>query len=308
MASYAVIFRTHFWDDFTRRQLQRLRAAMCEGDIFVLVDETNGPVAGIEHDRVVRTCEAELLGMGLARAGTGGLLWFNGDYPLYRFQELHPNYDYYVQLEYDVVFKTDLDAMVARADANGIDFVGLTKGEATPDWPWVDTCDGVYPPDEIRHQLICVSLFSNRALAHLHRRRLALSEAYRFGTIRAWPMCEAFIATELARGFRCAELSEFGDTGAYDHWPPFLERDLDRTAGAFIHPLLDEQRYASSLLKYQIGLTGYLRPNSLFHRKARRLPARQYVELVASSFVAKARRTLRDVFGPSSRHAEETAR
>jgi hypothetical protein len=47
---YAVIFRTHFWDDFARRQFARLRQMVREGDIFVLVDETNGPVVGIEHN------------------------------------------------------------------------------------------------------------------------------------------------------------------------------------------------------------------------------------------------------------------
>lgn len=298
MSRYAVIFRTHFWDHFARRQFARLRKVVRGGDIFVLVDETNGKVTGIEHDRVVAVTEAELLTMGFAAAGEGNLLWFNGDYPLYRFQELHGDYDYYLQLEYDAVFNTDVDALVARAAAEAIDFIGLTKGEPTADWPWTHTCTDAYEVNEVAHQLICISLFSHQALRYLRERRLALSAAYRAGEMRAWPMCEAFIATELLQGgFNCGELSDFGDTGAYDHWPPILERDLDVTTGAFVHPVLDEARYASSLLKYKIGLIGYLRPDSLFHRKARRLPAPLYVRLVASSFADKTRRTLRNAFG-----------
>ena len=57
-------------------------------DVFVLVDETNGPVdTGIPHPRPwVRVTEAGPARHGLSRApASGNLLWFNGDYPLYRF-------------------------------------------------------------------------------------------------------------------------------------------------------------------------------------------------------------------------------
>lgn len=304
MQRYAIVFRVHFWDDFARRQLDRLRSVVREGDVFVVLDETAGPVAGVEHDRIVRMTESDLLGMGLVGAGEGNMMWFNGDYPLYRFRELHPEYDYYLQTEYDLVFNTSPDAIVARAQAEGIEFIGLSKGEDIEHWPWTDTCTDAYAREDIDHQLICVSLYSGRALDHLLARRLTLSQAYRSGAIQAWPMCEAFVATEMRRGgFRCAELSAFGDTGAYDHWPPLLERDLDCTPGEFLHPVLDDRRYAGSLLKYKIGLLGYLRPDSLFHRKARRLPLRLYVRLVATSFWAKARRTLRDAAQSIQRRA-----
>ena len=137
--SYAVIFRTHFWDDFAQRQFDRLLARVGAGDVYVLVDETNGRVEGIRHDRVVRVTEQDMLDMGLPRAGTGNLLWFNGDYPLYRFLELHGAYDYYLQLEYDVVLNTDIDALVGRAAADGVDFIGLTKGEPVEEWAWLAT-------------------------------------------------------------------------------------------------------------------------------------------------------------------------
>ncbi|MDQ2763267.1 MAG: hypothetical protein M3Y22_07155, partial [Pseudomonadota bacterium] len=152
---------------------------------------------------------------------------------------------------------------------------------------------------QVEHQLICVSLFSNRALRHLWQRRLALSEAYRLGSIKSWPMCEGFIPTELAQGgFECAELSQFGSTETYDHWPPYLEADLGEWADRpFIHPVLDQPRYISSLFKYQVGLRGYLRPNSLLHRKLRRLPTATYLKVLVESFTAKTLRTLRGALG-----------
>ncbi len=295
----AVIFRTHFWDAFAQRQFDRLRAVADGTDVFVLVDETARPVHGIPHDKVVRVTEAELLAMGFAAAGEGNLLWFNGDYPLYRFQELHGDYEYYLQLEYDAVINTPIAGLIAAAAADGADFVGLTKGEATPDWPWLRTCTDAYEAETVEHQLICLALFSHRALRHLWSRRLALSAAHASGRIRAWPMCEGFIATELAMtDMVCRELSAYGDTGLYDHWPPYLEADAERfRAAPFVHPLLDEPRYVGSLLKYHVGLAGYLNPASLFHRKLRRLPPRRYVAALGASFAAKAARTLRSLGG-----------
>jgi hypothetical protein len=292
----AVIFRTHFWDEFAQRQFDRLLAHSQGTDVFVLVDETSGPVAGISHDRVVRVTEQEIIDMGFAAAGSGNLLWFNGDYPLYRFQQLYPAYDYYFQLEYDVVLNGEVSDLVEAAWHEKVDFVGLTKGEATQDWPWLSTCADAYEPSAVEHQLICIALFSARALHHLWQRRLVLSQAYSQGDIKAWPMCEGFIATELAQtDMTCRELSAFGDTSLYDHWPPFLEADLNfLSAHAFIHPLLDEQRYVGSLLKYHVGLPGYLNPTSVFHRKLRRLPPRQYVSALVSTFTDKARRNVRN--------------
>lgn len=34
--TYAVLFRTHFWDDYVERQYQRLRAQVGRGDVFIL--------------------------------------------------------------------------------------------------------------------------------------------------------------------------------------------------------------------------------------------------------------------------------
>ncbi len=291
----AVIFRTHFWDAFAQRQFDRLLAVAQGTTVFVLVDETNGPVAGIDHPRVVRVTEAGLLAMGLARAGEGNLLWFNGDYPLYRFAELHPDYDIYVQLEYDVLIHQPIAALAARMQEKGVDYVGLTKGEPVDEWFWRGTMAQAYPAPAVRKHLICLCAFSAAALRHLWQARLAHAEAWRAGTLTVWPFCEGFIPTELATaGFALGELSDFGGTQTYDHWPPYLEADVPVLADqTFVHPVLDEARFIASLHKYRIGLAGYLNPVSQFHRKLRRLPPRRYASALATSFATKARRTLR---------------
>jgi len=292
---YAVIFRTHFWDDFAQRQLDRLLSRVGTGHVFVLVDETNGRVEGINHDRVVRLTEQDVLDMGLPRAGAGNLLWFNGDYPLYYFLSRYGSYDYYLQLEYDVWLNTDVDDLVGHASAEGADFVGLTKGEPVHEWAWLFTCEGIYDPADIQYKLICLSLFSRRALQALAVRRLLMAGELRDSTIKNWPFCEGFIATEMGRGgFKSVELSHYIGTEAYDTWPPFVEHDLPVLADSpVVHPVLDQERYISSLLKYKVGLIGYMNVNSLFHRKLRRLPADAYVSTLVWSFSQKAIRTMR---------------
>ena len=292
---YALIFRTHFWDDFAQRQFDRLVSRVGSGDVFVLVDETNGKVGAIPHDKVIRMTESDILAMGYPRAGSGNMLWYNGDYPLYLFYQREGGYDYYVMAEYDVVMNTDVDELLRRVEADKIDFLGLTKGEPVEEWAWRDTCRDVYGAQELRYQLICMSVYSSRAIQHLATRRLELTERYQRGDIKRWPFCEGFIATEMTTGpFITAELSAYLDTGFYDTWPPFIESEMPAMVNSqIIHPVLDHQRYVDSLVKYKVGLAGYFNINSVFHRKLRRLSPASYVSALANSFMYKAVRNLR---------------
>ena len=292
---FAVIFRTHFWDKFAQRQLDRLLARVVGGDVFVLVDETNGRVEGIGHDKIVRMTEQDVLGMGYPRAGIGNMLWFNGDYPLYYFFKAQPGYDYYVLAEYDVVLNVDVDPLVRRVAFDKVDFVGLTKGEPIGEWPWLETCRGVYAMGDIHYQLICMSVYSHRAMAALAERRLELAHQLAAEEISTWPFCEGFIATELRRNnFLVRELADYVNTDAYASWPPFVESDLPIMADRpLIHPVLDQERYVGSMLKFKVGLLGYFNINSLFHRKLRRLPPAQYLTALTNSFAQKAIRNVR---------------
>ena len=195
-SDYVIVFRVHFWDDFARRQFSRLQEQAGNADIYILVDETRGPVTGIEHDKVLRITERDIIAQGFARAGEGGLFWFNGDYPFYYFRRLFAGYRYYLCLEYDVVFNVATDVFMRQVIADGTDFVGLTKGDAPPQWQWSHTCLDTYRLEDVRSQLISLSVFSGRALDVLAARRLELSRTHREGD--AWPYCEGFVPTELA--------------------------------------------------------------------------------------------------------------
>jgi len=284
---YAVIFRTHFWDDFADRQFKRLEGQVRSGDAYVLVDETRGHVAGIPTDRVFRLTDRQVIEAGYVDAGEGAVQWYSGDVPLYLFAAAHPDYDYYLQLEYDANIQTDLDSLIARLAAEKIDVVAMTEPSPDAEWPWLPTCLEVYPREEILHQLICISAFSSHALEQLSKARLAQAERYRAGDLKTWPYCEGFVPTESVRaGLKLCELSLLGTVASYDSWPPMLESRLPQVRGqAFVHPVLDGDRYVASLLKWNPGFKELALPLSWLHRKLWRLgPAGYLKALRGNSF------------------------
>ena len=274
---YAVMLRTHFWDDYVERQYRRLLSRCDGGDVFILVDETNGRVK-IPYPNVVSHTQEGILGLGLSKAGYGNLLWFNGDYPLYAFHEEKPGYDYYVMIEYDVVVQLDLGSMISGLRREGIDFVGLTKGEPVSEWPHTESCLDVYRPEQVQKRLICLAAFSRRAVEHLFAKRLELSREHRGGALSRWPYCEAFIPTELGlAGFELAELSRFGRTDRYDWKPAIAETDLPLLRDqAFLHPVLDPARYVQHTMKDVWPPEAFFLPGSEVGRRLRRVPARVY--------------------------------
>ncbi len=289
---YAVVFKTYAWDSFVHRQAARCAAAAGAGDFFVSVDETNGSVGLIPYDRVIRTTNAELIASGLPnRFEKGSLLWWNPDYVHYQFHDQHPDYDYYVFVEYDAVVQGGIEPLVARAAALDADLVALPITTPKQDWFWTIFHRQTYPLAELQGTLNCVSVFSKRALAMLGRRRREMAVGDR---TRYWPSSEVFIPTEVGRaGFSHRSLNEFGDVSGYDWSPPILEDDLPPATGnAFFHPVLDERRYIASTLRLTVTLRSVLDPRSEMRRKLARFPREAYVPLLAGAARHRLRRKL----------------
>jgi hypothetical protein len=293
-STYAVLFRTHFWDDYVERQYQRLRAVAGRGDVFILVDETNGPVP-IPHPNVVPHTQASVLGLGLSGAGHGNMLWFNGDYPLYYFYEQHGSYDYYVMTEYDVGVQRPLDDIVDRMARDGTDLVGLPNEEEVAGWPLTHTCLDAYTEDEIKKCLICISMYSNRAVSRLFDRRLEMSKLEQAGLMQHWPYCEAFIPTEIAlAGFKIASLAEFGPVDRYDWSPAVIESDLPDLAGqAFVHPVLDAHRFVQHTMKNLWPPEAFFTTQNPVARNLRRAPVSVYGPPLARALYRRAGAPLR---------------
>jgi hypothetical protein len=204
----------------------------------------------------------------------GKVFWFNADYPLYFLYLENSSYDYYLMCEYDTVFNVEIDDFVKTAESDRVDYVGCPLADDFSNWPWTKTCDGVYPESvELYNWLNAISLHSKRAVEFLLRRRQSLTHSYKSGDITNWPYSEAFIPTEMQNnGFIVRKLGDFGKVENYNWWPPSHERDLPSLHGQdFVHPVLDEQKYVASCLRYGSLHSYFLRDGQLRRLLARSL-------------------------------------
>ena len=291
---YAVIFKTYAWDAFVHRQASRCEAAAGSGDFFVSVDESNGPAGPVPFNRVVRASNAEITASGFAdRFEKGSLLWWNPDYVHYHFQERHPDYDYYVFVEYDAVVRTSIGRMVGQMAAQQADLVDLPRRTPKQDWFWTLYHRQTYTFEEMQGSLICVTAFSRRALQMLARRRREMTED---GAVRFWPMAEVFIPTEIARaGFRSMSLAEFAPVDQYQWFPPVLEDDLAGAGGdAILHPVLDRSRYVAAMLKSTARFRSFLYPQSRMWRSLQRFPKQEYMPLLYDAAYRRLRMSLQE--------------
>ena len=249
---YAVLFKIYFVDPFVIRQLERLRARVGEGHLYVIADETNGSVGEIPHDRVIRTTEAEMISRGFAKSEPdSAMFWHAADYSLIRLFDEQPAYDYYVTIEYDAVINADLGPLIASIEASGADFVGQRINTKVLEWWWWYSCKEVYDADIVHPFLNAIAFYSGRSIPLLRERRFEQSRRFRDKEIEHMPVSEAFIPTELLRsGFTVANLSDFGSIEFYDWWPPTNEAEPEKTVGStFVHPVLEGERYVASLLR-----------------------------------------------------------
>ena len=297
--SYALVFKTHAWDPFIARQLDRFKEQCKAGRVVVIADETSRPLGPIPHPDVIRTTNAEILSLGLADAyGKGGLLWWNTDYPNYLAAERLPRQDYYVFAEYDCCVRCDIDDLVAQLARDGVDLLTQPTRQDKESWYWTRFHEAVYPFEAIRGSLNCFCVMSHRALTGLLERRRAHAAEHAAGRLGFWPGNEVFVATEAAQaGYRVAALEEYGSAIRYEWHPPILEDDLPGCPGTFLHPVLDRPRYIASVLKFTFDLSSYFARTSPLRRDLARFPVRDYLPLMPQAFYRQVRTKIRQAMG-----------
>jgi hypothetical protein len=284
---YAVLFKTHFWDAFTQRQLARLTSRVNSGDVFVVVDETAGPVSGIEAPRVVRLTEASAVASGLPAASTEtSVFWYSVDYPHYIFFEQQPHYDYYLTLEYDALIDTDIDRLISEVARDGVDYLGHPFTQSKHDWPWFQRHLEIYEASQITLGYSCIAVFSNRAMQLLHRRRLDMARQFENGELTYWPNNEAFLPTEVElAGLRRAQLPDYGSSKRFNWWPPTFEGDLPAIKGeVFMHPVLEGARYVRSVLRHEPHFINLLSRHSAVRSRLAKMPADFYRPFIYKEF------------------------
>jgi hypothetical protein len=273
---YAVLFKTHFWDEFACRQYERYVAAAPGGTVFICLDDESGKAGTLEQPHLLRAKHRDFQDIGLSpRYERGNLLWWNTDYFHYLFIDRFPDWDYLLAVEYDTCCLGDIDAFVKLARDAGADMVGLPIRTPLSQWMWTRFHARTYQRDALKASLNCISLFSARAVRHLFNRRRDMAAQSRAGGIPFWPGNEVFLATEIAQaGFRFVPLQEFGDVSRFEWHPPILEDEVAPASAnmTFLHPVLDRRRYIASQLRYADGLLSYVQPRSALRRDLARFP------------------------------------
>jgi hypothetical protein len=252
-APHAVLFKTHFWDDFVARRFEALKLKCPGSDLWIYVDETSCPVGDIPHDKVFRTRDSDMYALGLPRQPGFNINWYNVDYPLLAFHEAHAGYAFYTMVEFDAAVLRDLDNLAAEALNRGIDLVAFPSGQPVEKWSWTRTLEAIWPLDQIRSHLLCVAGLSERAVAHLMMTRREHAARDARGELQYWPFSEGFVPTAVhVAGFKLESLTSFGATDYYDWWPPYHESELPEVPEpAFVHPVLSGPRYVTSLLRFE---------------------------------------------------------
>ncbi|GEL64075.1 hypothetical protein [Kozakia baliensis] len=278
---YACIMKVYAWDEFAERQLQRLNKAVHDGAVFVSGDETNGALSVPRNVRYAPTsCKAMIESGFSERVEQGSLFWWNADYPHYDFFKKHPDFDYYVFVEYDACVLGDLDAVIAQIRREKIDFAALPIEQDMDKWHWSQIQKDIYPKKDMRASLACISIFSHHALQLLMERRLQMAKTYRG---RRWPMAELFLGSEIRKlGLKQTSLQKFGNVEKLSWFPPTLEDDLPdvENGTTFIHPVLDIERYIRSKLQHNKRLISFISPKSHLRKDLDRVGPITYFRLL----------------------------
>ncbi len=275
---YVAAFRTHAWNEAIAELAERFFRHCPRGRQVVLVDETRGPLPIPAKYELVRHTDATGE-IGLARQPPGRSLWYNVDYGPYFVRRAVPGYDRYVFSESDVAVNADLEPMVERSIAEGIEFIGKDIRPAEPDWIWTPTGEG--STAEPWRALMVTMLLSGRALDHLLARRQALTLEFQAGRLRQWPFCEIFVPSTLREaGFRHAQIAEFAETRHLRNRPRIDINDPRANApGSLAHSVVGRQTFLAAVIASH-DPQGWFEDGSWLRRKLSQYRLADYAPLL----------------------------
>lgn len=245
--SYVAAFRCYAWDDDIAELARRFFAACPSARHVALVDETNGPIAIPEYEKISHTEDTSCF--GLPNVPRGQSLWFNGDYGIYFLKQALPGFDYYLLSESDLAVNICCEPLIEQAAGRGVDLIAHRIEKAGPDWWWYQGALEVFP--EPWRAFLFFMVLSGRAIDILLAQRQQLAARFAAGEFGAWPICESFVATVLASvpGVRFAEVSEFAAVENLNFRPRIPLRDARANQpGSLVHPVLGSKRLIASLL------------------------------------------------------------
>lgn len=247
-SSYAIIFRTHLWDDGIRAQAERARAACGSGKFVIAIDETNGPLLVDGFTKISHV--DDFSSYNLPNIPADKVLWWNADYVLYAARRALPSYDYYIMMEYDVYLNCDADRIIEKCAENQVDFVAQDLKRLGPNDHWSAPSVSEMGGD-LWWALIPFIIVSGRAADEMLKTRQALAARLAAGEISNWPYCEPFLPSAVAArsDFIIWSLDRFVESNLV-RWRPYLStRDPQLCKAEIVaHPVLSGERFIKAFI------------------------------------------------------------
>jgi hypothetical protein len=204
----AVLIRGHKNDEKINSLYSKLNKNRKGFDLYCIIDETHGKPS-IDLPNIIWHSLGECQNLGLTQRRES--LHWCGDFPFYIALRAHPEYQYYIMIEYDVEFSAQdasfMNDLVAKLqnEFSDVDMLGINYKHDTIGF-WAPPCREVYGDSNSYYMTFPFIVLSKPLVAYLFSQRLL--EAARGTSADMVINCEAFaVSAANAAGFRCADLN-----------------------------------------------------------------------------------------------------
>jgi len=133
----AILFTTHFFNDFVLSQYRKLRDEVSStADVVLLIqieEEISMPTDVVYYEFSIESLKS--LGFNMIE---NAIVPGSNHFPLLQFFIKYPNYQYYWSIEYDVHFSGEWNMFLKNFENDTNDFISshIQKYSETPDWCW----------------------------------------------------------------------------------------------------------------------------------------------------------------------------
>ena len=239
---FLTVFRTYSWDECIGEMARKARDYSQGGDFIVSADFSRGSFPTSDFECIGHT-ETEISEFGLPIVPKDRALWHNWDYicPIILSWKKE-KYDYYVVTESDVAVNLPISLLCQKMQEENIDLIVDFIHKPTPEWIWYK--DALTVSDNPLGCLLCVSIFSHKALELITNQRLKMAADYADGTRTIWPFCETVVpATIRDAGLKIADLKDFANLSHFHFGEKYSEHNpVVNEPGGFVHSVISGKK------------------------------------------------------------------
>ncbi|MDD2861192.1 MAG: discoidin domain-containing protein [Acidiphilium sp.] len=254
---------------------------------MILTDETNSLLEIESFSKLAHN--SDFSDLGLFGYPPPSILWYNGEYPLYRLRSAFPEASAYGMVEFDVSATADLLPIFDAIARKQVDLVAHDLHDVGPDWGFYHT---VSPHFSAPMQAMIHSLFvSPRAIDHMLARRQQIAAGINTGAhpMESWPFCEGFVPSSIRElpNARLEELQDYVKLPYYISGTPLhIANPQSSEPGSLIHPVLSGARLNAKRMEFD-NPADIFNPDSALSRQFRYCLPSEFIDPLIDCFKRK---------------------